>query len=320
MTAFKSRWGTDLAEFLAFKRAHGRAYVTPEARLHSFDRFTARLGRRCRQPLTRVIAAWLWRRPPAMRKDTAVHVDLSVMRQFCLFLRRKHVDIEIPDLSLAPPSIRSNFVPHVFSHLEIRGVLREVGALRPPFRARMFRALLLVLYCTGLRIGEAFRLTLRNVDLRAGAFYIENSKGKSRFVPFDSTLARELRLYLQARDAMAQRLPQSPLFVQPNGLGYRKRASVSCAISRLLRRAGLKPLRGRVGPRPYDFRATFAVRCLTRWYRSGADLHARLPWLSAYMGHDDLLGTEVYLPATKALLDAASQRFAARFRAAKAPT
>jgi integrase len=46
----------------------------------------------------------------------------------------------------------------------------------------------------------------------------------------------------------------------------------------------LKRSRGRVGPRPYDLRHAFAVHRLTAWYREGADIHARLPWLSAYMG------------------------------------
>lgn len=43
-------------------------------------------------------------------------------------------------------------------------------------------------------------------------------------------------------------------------------------------------------------------------------MNAHLPWLSAYMGHDDLLGTETYLTASPELLRFASRRFAARFR------
>jgi len=76
----------------------------------------------------------------------------------------------------------------------------------------------------------------------------------------------------------------------------------------------LKPAAGRVGPRVYDVRHVFAIRRLTQWYREGVDLHGRLPWLSAYMGHDNLLGTQVYLTATPELLRLASRRFAARFR------
>ena len=89
-------------------------------------------------------------------------------------------------------------------------------------------------------------------------------------------------------------------------------------MRRLLRRAGLKPPQGRVGPRPYDFRATFAVHRLTRWHKRRVDLAARLPWLSAYMGHVDLLGTEVYLTATPELLALAGRRLRARLDAAGA--
>ncbi len=76
----------------------------------------------------------------------------------------------------------------------------------------------------------------------------------------------------------------------------------------------MKPRRDRAGPRPYDFRHTFAVHRLMAWYHKGVDLHAHLPWLSAYMGHDNLLGTETYLTATPELLRVASNRFAHRFR------
>ena len=80
----------------------------------------------------------------------------------------------------------------------------------------------------------------------------------------------------------------------------------------LLRQLDLKPARGRLGPRPYDLRHAFAVHRLTAWYREGVDIHARLPWLSAYMGHVNVLGTEVYLHATPELLQIASERFAER--------
>ena len=70
----------------------------------------------------------------------------------------------------------------------------------------------------------------------------------------------------------------------------------------------MKPMVGRVGPRPYDLRHAFAMHRLALWYRQGADLHARLPWLSAYMGHDNILGTQTYLSATPELLALAGNR------------
>jgi integrase len=60
--------------------------------------------------------------------------------------------------------------------------------------------------------------------------------------------------------------------------------------------------------------ATFAVHRLRRWYRQGVELSGRLPWLSTYMGHANILGTEAYLTTTPELLSLVSRRFEARFR------
>ena len=81
----------------------------------------------------------------------------------------------------------------------------------------------------------------------------------------------------------------------------------------LFKLAGLKPARGRFGPRPYDFRHAFAVHRLSRWYRQGVDLHARLPWLSTYMGHVNIVGTETYLKVTPDLLDFVGNRLRRRY-------
>src|SRR5437867_2588843 len=92
----------------------------------------------------------------------------------------------------------------------------------------------------------------------------------------------------------------SRFLVQPNGSPC-GRPIVSNRITDLLRQTGIKPRTGRVGARPYDTRHSFAVNRLTEWYREGVDVHQRLAWLSAYLGHDDLLGTQDYLQLTPEL-------------------
>jgi integrase len=175
--------------------------------------------------------------------------------------------------------------------------------------------LLLMLYCTGIRFGEALRLRMRDVDTRTGVLFIETFKGRARWVPFHRTLSSELNRYLAERLKYAPTGPETRLFVGAN----QQVLPVSTAhgtIYGLFRKAGLKPEKGRIGPRPYDLRHAFAVQRLTQWYRQGADLHARLPWLSAYMGHVDIVGTEAYLNATPELLQLAAHRLHRRYRLA----
>ena len=137
-------------------------------------------------------------------------------------------------------------------------------------------------------------------------------------VPFDRSLASELRRYLEARRVHARAEPDDGFFVGEDGKHLGTQAA-SGTVRLLLCEAGLKPPKGRVGPRPYDFRHAFAVHRLERWYRAGVDLHTRLPWLSAYMGHDNILGTEKYLRATPWLMEVAARRLRRRLTRRRRP-
>lgn len=294
--------------FLRWKRALGYRYARAELWLRAFERFARRQIKPT--PLDQLMRSWLARN--ADRKPVSVTLELGVLRQFCVYLRRSDPKVIIPSRSWAPQSAASDFLPHVLRVADVKTLLRLAAALeRPPFRAAMYRALLLVLYCTGLRFGEAVRLRLGDVHLRRGVLWVAQSKGRSRWVPFHRSLACELGHYLAARRAYAPAGPGDALFPRSDGSPLRVKTA-SHTVLVLLRRAGLKPASGRVGPRPYDLRHTFAVHRLERWHRARMDVHARLPWLSAYMGHDGILGTETYLTATPQLLQLAARRLRRR--------
>jgi len=174
------------------------------------------------------------------------------------------------------------------------------------------RLLWLVLYCTGLRFGELARLRIADLDLKRRLLWVRESKGRTRLVPFGSDLADEFRSYLRCRvDATLS--AEAPLLLSFHGKRY-STDSISYTLRRLLRQTGIKPEDGRKGPRPYDIRHTFAVHRLRRWYRQGVELQGRLPWLSVYMGHANILGTETYLTMTPELLALVSRRFETRFQ------
>ena len=77
----------------------------------------------------------------------------------------------------------------------------------------------------------------------------------------------------------------------------------------VLRRAGTKPPKGKVGPRLHDLRHTFVVHRILQWYREGVDPQERLPFLATYLGHRDVNSTLVYITVTQELLHEASERF-----------
>jgi integrase len=313
MIPFRSPLAADLRSFLSWKRRLGCVYARAEFTLASFDRFYVQVLRTradCR--LDQVMLAWLAR--PSARQPISVSADVTVIRQLWCFLRRhsRHRALPEPIWPVLPTT--STFTPYILSGGDIRRLLCLAGRLeRPRFRAALYRALILLLYGAGLRFGEALRLRMRDVDTHAAVICVDVFKGRARWVPFHRSLANELEQYLTTRRAFAPAGPDDRFFVGTN----RKTLPVNTAsetLRRLFRAAELKPARGRSGPRPYDLRHAFAVHRLARWYRQGVDLHAHLPWLSAYMGHVDILGTETYLTATPALLGLAGRRFHRLYR------
>jgi site-specific recombinase XerD len=246
-------------------------------------------------------------------------MELATLRQFFRYRRRFDTKGFVPGREWAPQAAHSDFVPYVFSPEQIRTLLSEAVRLRCDVRARpVIRLLILILYCTGLRFGEAVRLEIQDVDLHRRVFRVRESKGKTRWVPFRADLAQELQKYRRQRDDLASAAPHAPFLIRPDSQAFSVKGA-SSIVRGMLRRLGFKPLRGRVGPRPYDLRHTFAVHRLTAWHRAGVDVHARLPWLSAYLGHQDIMGTEVYLHATPELLELASRRMHTRLRQAELP-
>ncbi len=313
MTAqFHSPLSRELQGFLRFKRSLGYRYAQSEFTLREFDRFLKKYARKHRSwRLDQAILAWLASKP--QRKAISVSVDATIVRQFCRYLHRlpAHSSLSEPRWPQLPG--KSDFLPYILSKKEVHQLLKLTKKLaRPPFRPRLYRALILLLYCTGVRFGEALRLRMRDVDVPARVLFVETFKGRARWVPFDRSLARELEIYLRARRLFAAAQSDDHFFVGANHRTLPKNTAWE-TLRKLFQKAGLKPARGRVGPRPYDWRHTFAVHRLTRWYRQGVDLHARLPWLSTYMGHDDILGTETYLTVTPELLGLAGHRFRLRY-------
>jgi len=104
-------------------------------------------------------------------------------------------------------------------------------------------------------------------------------------------------------------VPMSGLFWHPKTSGRYSRVTAGMLLRCVLRRAELKPAKGRSGPRIHDLRHTFVVNRMLTWYRKGINPQPRLPYLATYLGHKDINSTLVYLTITQELLQQASERF-----------
>jgi len=122
----------------------------------------------------------------------------------------------------------------------------------------------------------------------------------------------DLRVYLDARRrAGASQDPQSGLFWHDQGSSRYTQEAIAWLLVDILRRAGLKPQHGKIGPRLHDLRHSMVVNRILEWYRSGINPQDRLPFLATYLGHRDINSTLVYITVTQDLLHLANERFRA---------
>jgi len=139
----------DIRDFLAFKHALGYSYTRGEATLRSFQRFVqCKLGQHpTKQPtiaLEPTIQNWLSRVED--RKAVTIATDLGVVRQLCLYRRRRHPGAFVPEHAYAPQT-ESVYSPYIFSHKEVQQLI--TAAKRHQGRniwAVMLHLLLLTLY------------------------------------------------------------------------------------------------------------------------------------------------------------------------------
>lgn len=231
---------------------------------------------------------------------------LDAARGFARYLAASDPAAEVPPAGLldAHPNRHQ---PYIFTTQEISTLLAAAGQHRWHLPAVTYPALFGLIASTGMRLSEAIRLDDADADLDDAMITIRDSKyGKSRRIPIDATVTAALQDYLQRRRALRPAPAAPALFLSAYGtrlLGHH--AEVEFRRITAVTETGANAANP---PRIHDMRHAFAVRTLAGWYRDGSDVAARMPLLSAYLGHVSPVSTYWYLHAVPELLALAVQR------------
>ena len=298
--------------YIAWRQAHGAKYKSGAGILHHFLKSVDGEAD-CDAVTTAQVLAFLAGKGPLTRHRENKHYALAGFYRYAIS-RGYASRSPLPDNEPKPPA---SAPPHIYSRDELRRLF-DFDAIEVSRRsavqldAATFRTLLLLLYGAGLRVGEALRLTLADVDLPGAVLTIRGTKFyKSRLVPIGPHLTHVLKTYVPLRASRPLAQGQGSFFLANRDGTPLARSTIQAAFDDLRRTAGIHGANGaRQSPRLHDLRHSFAVHRLTDWYRQGSDVQRLLPVLSTYLGHADLEGTKVYLSMTPELLQQASSRFA----------
>lgn len=296
---FASPIATMLDGFLSDKRSRGYTYRREVYHLQQLDRFLFNQGLTTDELPERLTQQWL--EQTRKRKPSTHRKRYIVLRQLIKFMQLHGYSVKLPLLPWAArKELRS--AARIFSYDEIRAIFNATDRLEydphTALRHLVVPELFRTLYGCGLRVGEARRLTVADVDLRVGVFSIRQGKfHRDRLVPMAPGLCDRLRRY---EEALGSRSSDAVFFPAHNGRQYGAQG-VYNIFRGLLDAAGIIHGGRGTGPRLHEVRHTFAVHRLEQWYRAGDDLNAKLPLLATYLGHTSMAGTQAYLQLTQTL-------------------
>lgn len=220
----------------------------------------------------------------------------------------------VSPLPTSLPQFPPPLTPYIYSVNELERLLAATDTLQAensPLHATSMRTLLLLLYGTGMRIGEALAITLHDVDLVQQILTIHNTKFfKTRLVPIGPRMTAALADYASRRRQLPMPVGEDSAFIATRtGKRWHYR-NVNKYFGRVRRAAGIeRESSARYQPRIHDLRHTAAAHRVIAWYRSGANVQRLLPHLATYLGHVDVGSTQRYLYMTAELLHEANLRF-----------
>ncbi len=295
MSRFVGIYSELLDRYIEFKRNLGYKFVDAEYTYAMFDRFTTANGE-TEIGITKELAeSWAKKRPN--ESNSTRYRRVMYLIQFSAFLNDiGHVSYILP----YPNDYKSTFTPFIFTHREMDAIFHACDRLEKGnfmnSTVNVIPAIIRLMYGTGIRVGEAVNLKVKDVNLKEQFLVALNSKnGKERLVPFTDTVADVCRQYRESL-TMDQE-PDDYFFVKRNGHKCRPKTIYEW-FRKVLRNAGLPHGGKGLGPRLHDVRHVFSVHSMAAMAESGLDLYYSLPVLSEYLGHQSLEATDKYVRLT----------------------
>lgn len=209
--------------------------------------------------------------------SASVAHNINVLSSFFTFLQKRCGLEHNPMVHLHSPKVR-NALPRVLSLREVEQLSTGCASVDNSFVAVRDRAIVALLFSSGLRVSELVSLNLYDVDFEMREVRVIGKGNKERVVPVGSVALQALRQYLQLRPMVKP--VDNALFVGNRG----KRLTTRLVQSHIKAAAEKEELGGRVTP--HKLRHAFATQLLS----NGVDMRL----VQEMLGHANLATTQVY--------------------------
>ena len=300
--------------YLEERRRLGFELKSPGTELARFARFADARGHQ--GPLTLELQLDWAREHVARTSSVTAARRLEIIRPFAAYHRQFEPATEVP-----PPFIlgrgHRRLAPHIYTDQEIRDLLELCGRMTPQgsLRPLTYKTLFGLIAATGLRVSEALKLRLADLNLPGATLTVRETKfHKSRCLPVHGSVVQALSDYLRARQRFAGSGGDAPVFVSATGSALSS-STVHGVFDRLRKQLGWRARGGHARPRIHDLRHTMVTRRVERWRAEGVPIEHAMFWLCTYLGHAKISDTYWYVsgtPELMTLVGAQFERFALR--------
>ena len=245
-----------------------------------------------------IVDGWIRQTSTGITTNTlAQHVHY--IRHFLLYLSGLGYSCAIPRNIRA----KDTYVPYLYSDDELARIFQAADSIhsKKPTKNKWAHLempmLLRLLYCCGMRVGEAVSITVGDIDFSRQTILLRvTKKYKQRLVPISSELAEQLYKYCISMGVLQE--PQA--FVFPGADRYSPLTvnSVRNYFKGILEKSGITRKeygKRERGPCLHCLRHIFAVKSFAKNEKDGMNARDAVPFLSTYLGHDSLQETEKYL-------------------------
>ena len=215
---------------------------------------------------------------------------VASLRRYFNWVIRKGLRADDPSAGIHTPTVRGRLPRPLDEDTVISLVSTEDDAADPWQRARD-RAVLEILYGSGLRVSEICALTLQSVDVKRKVLRVMGKGSKERLVPLNDHALSALARWNTLRHEVANDKSGAQLFVSARGLPVSRR-DIARILDTAAKRVGLP-----AGTHPHALRHSFATHLMD----NGADTRS----IQELLGHSDASTTQRYTHVSKERLKAA---------------
>ncbi len=211
------------------------------------------------------------------KASSTVSRTLASLRSFYLFITQNGTQMKDPTKNLEAPHVEKK-LPQILTPQEIDHLLEQPSDTEP--KGIRDKAMLELLYATGIRVSELISLKIQDVNLSIGFVICRNDK-KERIIPIGNIAKTALKNYIEnARNSMLENTDDEILFVNCNGQNLSRQG-----FWKIIKQYG-KQANIQADITPHVLRHSFAAHLL----ENGADLKS----IQEMLGHSDISSTQIY--------------------------